>query len=181
MLKLLARLIFVTAGAVDFAAVMAGRLASERGFDAFRVMRVEAAGASAGVLLGFLLVSLGRRQRRPVYRNFADGGAVVLALMWLMLMGVGALGKIPKELWYFAGVVWAGVAVATIVVYLAAMFGGADDPSRTGSKARPPGPGSGPSRPVGPPRQSREQAAPRRDRSDASNSAKRRFEWPNQE
>ena len=179
MLKLLARLILLGAGAVDFAAVMAGRLASERGFDAFRVMRVEVAGASAGVLLGFLLVSLGRRRRRAGYRKFADGGAVVLALVWLMLMGVGALGKVPKELWYLAGVVWAGVAVATIVVYLAAMLSGADDPSRTGPASRPPG--SGPSRPAAPPRPSRDPAASPRDRTDASKPSKRSFEWPNQE
>lgn len=181
MLKLIGRFILLAAGAVDLAAVMAGRAASERGLDVLRILRIEIAGASVGLLLAFFLVSLGRGRRRPGYRAFSDGACVVLAVVWLALMGSDFLGHTPKIAWQFAELVWAVVAVLTVVTWFAALTSGADDPSRTGRPGPRPARRPPPTRPEEPPRPPREQGGRRQDRTAASTQSRRQFEWPSQE
>ncbi len=118
-MKLLARIVLVVAAAVYLPAVVAGRLASVRGGDYLAVVEAEAAGAAAGLLVGWALLSLGRERRPAPARIFSDLVCLFLGALWLVLFADQWLALGPR-VWRWAAWAYCGLGGLTVLVWLLA-------------------------------------------------------------
>ena len=118
-MKLLARLVLVLTGAIYLPAVLAGRIVSAQGGDFVQILKAEATGAGAGLLVGLALISLGRKRRPAPARIFSDLVCLCLGLTWLVLFA-GSWLPLPENVWRWAGSAWIGLAGLTILVWLSA-------------------------------------------------------------
>lgn len=122
MTKLLGKLVLLAAGVVHLGMVAAGRSASLRGCDILMVLRAEALGGAAGVLVALMLLWLSGRRRRPFCRYFADLAPVLLGVVWLVLV-TGELAKVDvTAFWPVAAVSWFAIAALAAGMTLASVF-----------------------------------------------------------
>jgi hypothetical protein len=118
-MKLLSRLIVLLAGGVQLPAVLAGRVASQRGADVLRVLQAEAGGAAVGLLVAAMLLGLGRKRRALTCQAFSDAVCLLLGLLWLVLFVAPLLGQRSARWWAGGQIAWTVLAAATLVTYVA--------------------------------------------------------------
>ena len=118
-MKLLARMVLVLAGSVYLPAVLAGRLVSAKGGDFVQILKAEATGVAAGLLVGWALMSLGRKRRPAPARIFSDLMCLCLGAIWLILFA-DAWIDLPEKVWRWAGSAWLAVGGLTVLVWILA-------------------------------------------------------------
>jgi len=153
MMRLLGKMILLAAGVVHLGMVAAGRSVSLRGCDAIMVIRAEAFGGGAGVLVSLMLLWLSGRRRRPGCRYFADVAPLVLAAAWLILLvgelagvDVSVLWVVATALWFAVGSLAAAMTLLSVLIPWRVGATAGDAGGRKGFSSAPRPPAAPPTR-----------------------------------
>lgn len=122
MTKLLGKLVLLAAGVVHLGMVAAGRAASLRGCDVLVVVRAEALGGAAGVLVALMLLWLSGRRRRPFCRYFSDFATATLGAAWLVLVILELARFDVRATWVVAALMWFVVAALAAAMTFASVL-----------------------------------------------------------